>query len=1087
MAYWYLDPINGNDGITPTPYGWWSVPYTSGNGTQPANVAAGAAGTACTKGASAAYICYCTLTSGTWAGGNAAGMMYFYGKTAAFTAGTVTIAGGSTFSIAGDFTYCAWQTITSGATSGRLTAGDVICIAKSRGSGIMSTIGSGSDTGQTAPVSLGNGAWTSVTVNRGGMPATLSITGAVSGSGGVIKLTVPTSTLTTGMVVQILNVSGTIEANGVWICTVIDSTHISLNGSVFVNTYSGSGGTCQNITSKSVVLDTAKTLQINNASYSGPTWTLQNGATVTPTKYTTDGKSGDGCVLIVKASPSNNTLYAYSPTGTLNLSGYQNVSFWIKNSTAILANQWQLALCSDTAGATPQNFIPIPAIPSTGQWVCLNIPYGGNLYNGIKSIALYSGSAAASTAGIFLNNIIACTSTGLNLTSVISTNSADQGGTEGWFGIQSIDPTGKIILLDMGTNTILNAGQGYFGTTQYAPTYKRETTPTPMAATNTAYVQSFQKSGTFTSGVVTFIDYEGGYDPHTNQQTGETFFDGQNGFGAGTYLSVGYNIVNYFSYFRYYYGTYMFGAACVGCNVPNISNANNCTNAGVYIYTPSFLTIGTIQNANNGSYYGISMTTANNLIITTIQNVNNNNRGIYVSAINCSIGAIVNASNNVQYNIVSGSNVIIGSMNCQYNSIHGVYNAGGTVLILNLTTNYNNVSIGPISGTLTVNTLTYGESPPFTAGTAFIASALYIENFNNTPNYRYFWSDYGYSTGVGGVWTSYVTGTQRNSTYPLPLPIATIYCQANVPVSITGTVQLSHATAITAAIVCPGGQIAGVPNTVMAQAAANTNAQILTLTFTPTASGPVTIYFNSWWVSGGTTYNATLQNIFTNSRLYGDVSLENTEGTLDFGQNYLLKYVMSANPYITQPNAATVAAYSEFSINHTTQTITISASTTLARLYDYTQYDLTQYPAIATYYSTLDGVNFVSSYNIVLNTGVGLTGGGSINVGVNTFTLTGTATYDGIIITSTNRIVHVKLIGTVSGSSYYIAKVSDGTVLISGTASDGQTDDLYTYTVDVPVVVKVRKSDYIPVSYNGTITSAGLSLNVSQAVDTIHA
>ena len=199
----------------------------------------------------------------------------------------------------------------------------------------------------------------------------------------------------------------------------------------------------------------------------------------------------------------------------------------------------------------------------------------------------------------------------------------------------------------------------------------------------------------------------------------------------------------------------------------------------------------------------------------------------------------------------------------------------------------------------------------------------------------------------------------------------------------------------------------------------------------------------------------------------------------------------STNPYITQTNPATVAAYGEFTINHSTQTCTVSSSTTLKRLYDYSQYDLAAdgglNSGVAEWLTTFDGVNFVSAYNIVLNTGVALTGGGSVNVGAMVFTLTGTATYDGIIITSTNRVVHVKLIGTVSGSSYYIAKSSDGTLLISGTASDGQTDDLYAYTADVPVVVKVRKSDYIPVSYNGTITSAGLSLNVSQAVDTIHA
>ena len=224
-----------------------------------------------------------------------------------------------------------------------------------------------------------------------------------------------------------------------------------------------------------------------------------------------------------------------------------------------------------------------------------------------------------------------------------------------------------------------------------------------------------------------------------------------------------------------------------------------------------------------------------------------------------------------------------------------------------------------------------------------------------------------------------------------------------------------------------------------------------------------------------TTTNFYLQPLkYTPAWIYGDVNLSLTADSQLWD--------------ITVSDPAVVGAYTGISINYSTQTVTLSASHTIQELYDYAQYDLCQTAnyGYTQWFKTLDGINFTSIYNIVLNTGVALTGGGTINVGALSFTKTGSATYDGIIITSTNRVVHVQLIGTVSGSSYYIAKVSDGTVLISGTAS-GDTNDLYTYAADVPVVVKVRKSDYIPVSYNGTITSAGLSLNVSQAVDTIHA
>lgn len=72
----------------------------------------------------------------------------------------------------------------------------------------------------------------------------ISITGAVNNGSGLIRLTVSASgTLTTNQQVFISGVSGTYEANGVQTLTVIDSTHVDLQGSTFVHTYAGGTGT----------------------------------------------------------------------------------------------------------------------------------------------------------------------------------------------------------------------------------------------------------------------------------------------------------------------------------------------------------------------------------------------------------------------------------------------------------------------------------------------------------------------------------------------------------------------------------------------------------------------------------------------------------------------------------------------------------------------------------------------------------------------------------------------------------------------------------------------------------------------------
>lgn len=76
----------------------------------------------------------------------------------------------------------------------------------------------------------------------------MTVLGAASGTGGVVRLTVhATSQANTGDQVQVAGVTGTTEANGVFVMTVVDANHIELQGSKFVNAYV-SGGIATDIT-----------------------------------------------------------------------------------------------------------------------------------------------------------------------------------------------------------------------------------------------------------------------------------------------------------------------------------------------------------------------------------------------------------------------------------------------------------------------------------------------------------------------------------------------------------------------------------------------------------------------------------------------------------------------------------------------------------------------------------------------------------------------------------------------------------------------------------------------------------------------
>lgn len=77
----------------------------------------------------------------------------------------------------------------------------------------------------------------------------MTVLGAAAGTGGVIRLTVNgTSQAKTGDEVQVAGVGGTVEANGTFPMTVVDATHIELQGTVFVHAYT-SGGIATDISS----------------------------------------------------------------------------------------------------------------------------------------------------------------------------------------------------------------------------------------------------------------------------------------------------------------------------------------------------------------------------------------------------------------------------------------------------------------------------------------------------------------------------------------------------------------------------------------------------------------------------------------------------------------------------------------------------------------------------------------------------------------------------------------------------------------------------------------------------------------------
>jgi hypothetical protein len=139
MAIWYLDPALGASGNTGK--GFWSCAYTAGTHTQPP-VDESQTMTGVTSSRTAVLVAI-TVTSGTWAGGDAAGVLSFKSKSGTFTAAEIgNFTNGSHCVITADLAVAARQ-FTENLAAGDLTAGDTIRMART-----------------PAPISIGNATWT---------------------------------------------------------------------------------------------------------------------------------------------------------------------------------------------------------------------------------------------------------------------------------------------------------------------------------------------------------------------------------------------------------------------------------------------------------------------------------------------------------------------------------------------------------------------------------------------------------------------------------------------------------------------------------------------------------------------------------------------------------------------------------------------------------------------------------------------------------------------------------------------------------------------------------------------------------------
>lgn len=751
-----------------------------------------------------------------------------------------------------------WKTFTSGATAARTAPGDTIRVMASPN-----------------PTSLGNATWTS-----GPRSNTVNISSSTNATPIVIT-TSAVHGLVAGDYVAIVGHTINTNANGVWkVGTVGSTTTFEILQMDGTNTTGNGVGTVSGTTQKTTncMVKLASPVTQNIALCGGlgqkPTWTASTN--VTCTQNTSAYKEGysSASIALGAAFTTGKAAY-YTLPAALNLSGYQQVTFWVQQTVGTIgaAGACYLALCSDTVGATVVNTINIPALGGLASWMPVTVDLAGALGSSIQSVAFYVVTDNAAQT-FLIDNIVACKASSsadsLNLTSLISKDTA---GDPEWYPIQSINY--DVVMLGTVNSLVSTSGtlRGYYGTTETVTTYKRETikiTPGSVAGTS---LNQIQEGGTLGNQ----ITYSGGWNrTDMSTQTGQTWWDGQNGLGNAYsygFVGISYITTDRLNATRFTVGwNITSGVTAVG----NVISTGFFTGCGTGVsFAGPYGSVGTLYVNNNGTAFTMSGGTATGVSVTYIRATNNTASGLTLTSFQSNFGTIISSNNAGSGGVILGlgTNNYYGSITAEYNSGYGISFGGSNAPSYNnvigggSTTGNTTASIIVVYNTLAyLNNFTLNEATEVSSTNIYDYS-IYFNRLDNTDNNN--WARFPYGTinqqtsvidsPATTAWKmSPTNATNITSVYPIKLKIGTVVCGANTLVTVTARMQRDN-TGLTMRLVCPAGQISGVTTDVTSDMTAAANTwETVTITFTPTKAGGVDIYAYAF---GGSTYSGYVCNL----------------------------------------------------------------------------------------------------------------------------------------------------------------------------------------------------------------------------------
>ena len=633
-------------------------------------------------------------------------------------------------------------------------------------------------------------------------------------------------------------------------------------------------------------------------------WTASANVTASVDTAYTSYKTGSGCASLVIAAGFTTGKIAYFATGTLDLSTYQQVSFWFySNANVANGSTLSLRLCSDTAGATTLHTIAIPVqAAGAGYWYPVTVDLAANMSSSIQSVALYADSTYAS-ATIKLDNIIACkasssadslthnsliakehaltwaASTSYSVGKIRKPTTVNRNGlnyqctTAGTSG--SSEPTwtkqigatvtdGSVVwtcndleetwytvwgilgtTLTIGSRTVAYTQaqnmRGYAGSTETVNMYKREPILRGIASNMTASL-----NGTDALPIL----YSGGWNrTDMSTQTGETWYSNLNCQQNGWVNARNYVNAEHFGIVRANYAVYLQNYSCA----LNYIHTNASVNGLYVVGAQGAVTITGCQSSN---------------CYTNLE------QNLYFNSMRISYSAF-NSAENRGINQIGSYRARVAMNECRVKNNYdtGIFITDPSVpLELNNVITANNRNTAPgyaISAgniVLSRNCIFNEGEPSPNSSSGYNGLQWFHHNLSQTAGNHSISVDLGKirsvtdqrHTASGYSWKFSPTTTACDSYNPLILSIAKVYCDANTAKSFQIWAYRSS-TNIHGRLVVRGLQLAGVPSDVVVAVdpTITTWTQSSALTVTPTEAGVLEVEFhvydgvgttNNYWI-----------------------------------------------------------------------------------------------------------------------------------------------------------------------------------------------------------------------------------------------